>query len=874
MCQPKRDTPMKFHAQKLVNRAIKTLTLAAIITLSIIPAAVYAQSEQVLTTPANSQTSQLTLIHDIQGATHLSPLIAKKVSQVPGIVTAVTSRGFYMQEPYPDCDETTSDGILVYIGKKPEVEVADAVLVDGTVKEYFPGGTATGNLSITEIDASEETAVITVKSHNNFLPTPVVIGQGGRVPPQKVIDNDSLQAFEPTEDAIDFYESLEGMLVQVNDALVVGPTERGEITVIGDQGKNAGTLTKQGGIVISPDDFNPERIIIDDAIVRSEPKVYVGDKFTRPIVGVLDYSFGNFKLFNIEPLPEVVTAKQNKETTSLTSAANQLTIASYNVENLDPSDGNHIEQIGTSIVSNLQSPDIIGLIEIQDNNGKANDEIVEADLTYKLLIEAIEAAGGPTYQFTDIPPEKGKDGGQPGGNIRVGFLFHPERVSLVELPKGNATEAVKAVKKDTAKVELSVNPGRIDPTNSAFTRSRKPLVAEFLFNGQKVFIIANHFNSKGGDNPLFGSTQPPELKSEVKRTKQAKVVNQFVKEILSADANANVIVLGDINDFEFSTPLQVLKGKELENLIDEIPLSDRYTYNYQGNFQVLDHILVSKHLANTADPEIDIVHINAGLPKPASDHDPIVGLFKLSKVTTPKPDLPPQDTSVIFPGETGRTLLNKLAQTYAPKSLMSYADARDLLYGNIDSVDNVLKGVYTGYPISLNPDAVPRTDAFSKGINAEHVWPQSRGARSVKSDLHNIYPARMEVNGIRGNLPFAEIPDDQTVRWFRLTEDRPILPTQFIDEYSELTSGEFEPREDKEGEIARAMFYFRTIHSDLADKDFFEEQQDTLCQWNAQDPVDAVEIARSHAIATSPQGNENPFVLDATLAERTFCFIQ
>jgi hypothetical protein len=36
--------------------------------------------------------------------------------------------------------------------------------------------------------------------------------------------------------------------------------------------------------------------------------------------------------------------------------------------------------------------------------------------------ELIGAAGGPTYDFRQIDPVDDQDGGEPGGNIRVGFL--------------------------------------------------------------------------------------------------------------------------------------------------------------------------------------------------------------------------------------------------------------------------------------------------------------------------------------------------------------------------------------------------------------------------------------------------------------------
>ena len=55
--------------------------------------------------------------------------------------------------------------------------------------------------------------------------------------------------------------------------------------------------------------------------------------------------------------------------------------------------------------------------------------------------------------------------------------------------------------------DQNYSPGRIDPLNAAWTASRKPLAAEFTFRGKTYFVIVNHFNSKGGDSPLFGRLQ-------------------------------------------------------------------------------------------------------------------------------------------------------------------------------------------------------------------------------------------------------------------------------------------------------------------------------------------------------------------------------
>jgi len=230
----------------------------------------------------------------------------------------------------------------------------------------------------------------------------------------------------------------------------------------------------------------------------------------------------------------------------------------------------------------------------------------------------------------------------------------------------------------------------------------------------------------------------------------------------------------------------------------------------------------------------------------------------------------------ISPDLSGAELLQKIAQDYAPEQTLGYRKGRDILYTKIDNQDGVVTGIYTDYSINVDPNSdSPRQDALQQKINAEHIYPQSKGAKgSAKSDLHSLFAARVNVNSARGNSPFAEINDSLTKKWFRKKQELRTIPTQFIDEFSEsLTNKAFEPREDKKGDVARAMFYFYTIYrfrADAEDPDFFPIQQITLCQWNTADPVDNAEIIRSHKIAQY-QGNENPFVVDLTLAKRTYC---
>ncbi|MFR9796703.1 lamin tail domain-containing protein [Streptomyces sp. MS06] len=562
-------------------------------------------------------------IHDVQGAAHLSPMNGQSVSDLAGVVTAESTTGFWMQDPQPDNDPATSEGIFVYTGSAPTVQVADSVTVGGTVSEYRPGGSSgTDNLTTTEITAP----TVSVVASGVTLPAPTLVGAGGRVPPATVIEDDATGdvensgVFDPADDGIDFWESMEGMRVEIDDAAVVGPRNKyGEIPVV-PQGST--TRTDRGGIVQQPDDPNPERVIVDDALAPT-PTVNVGDTLSGATTGVLDYAFGDFTL-HATSTPSVTGGGITPETTQ-TPAADEMSTATFNVENLAPSDPqSKFDGLAGQIVDNLKSPDLVALEEVQDNSGATDNGVVACDQTMSKLIDAISAAGGPSYGYRQIDPQNDQDGGQPGGNIRSVFMFRTDRgLSFVDRAGGRATKADSVV--DNGGVpSLRYSPGRIDPTDSAWTSSRKPLAGEFTWKGKTVFVIANHFDAKLGDQPLFGHSQPPAHSSETQRHEQAGLVKDFVDQILAVDANAPVIVLGDLNDYEYSQTADILTADNaLVDLPRTLPTAERYTYVYEGNSQVLDHILLSPAAAATA-YGYDVVHINSEFADQLSDHDPQV----------------------------------------------------------------------------------------------------------------------------------------------------------------------------------------------------------------------------------------------------------
>jgi predicted extracellular nuclease len=575
-------------------------------------------------------------IHDIQGTSWLSPQNGQHVTNVPGIVTAIrptgSSRGYWIQDPTPDANPATSEGVFVFTSS-PGVAVGDSVLVSGTVKDFYPlasGDTVgnTSNLSVTEINGP----TASVLSHGNALPAAEVITPTtvpGAYAPDLGGANIESTPIDPARSALDFWESREGMRVEVDDARAVGPSnDFGEqyVTTKPDQ-----TPTYRGGTELLDENAVPSGRIEVIPADGSNPGVSVGDVFGGATAGPVDYSqFGGYTISATQvgavqhkDLPPVVATSQKRK---------QLAVATYNVENLAPGDpAAKYTRLAQGVVTNLAKPDIVAVEEVQDNTGATDNGVVAADQTLTKLTAAIVAAGGPKYDWREIDPVNDKDGGQPGGNIRVVFLFNPERVAFVDRGSSsvNRSTTPTSVEKVEGKPALTLSPGRVDPASTAWNSSRKPLAGEFLFWNKPVFVIANHFASKLGDQNADGRFQYPAQSSAVQRANQATEVHDFVQQIQKVDKKADVVVLGDLNDYQFSPALAALRTGStagqgtpiLTDLISTLPVNERYTYVFDGISEVLDHILVSPAVRGV---RYQVIHINAEYTDQTSDHDPQV----------------------------------------------------------------------------------------------------------------------------------------------------------------------------------------------------------------------------------------------------------
>ena len=606
-------------------------------------------------TPAGATTSaaQVTApkevknIGEVQGESHESPLVGKEVVINNVVVTKTDKTGFYVQDKVSDNNPKTSDA--VYVSSAEKVESGDLLKVQGTVKEGYmeeysvrPGQTfkkPAGSLTVTQII----NATIT-KLGKADLPKALNISEKM---PKDIVDNTPTK-YNPETEALDYWESLEGMRVEVTKPKVTGPQYKGDIYVLPGDYKGQ-KLNNIGGVNLRPGVQNTEVLPIT---VGNSFVAKAKDYFNENITGVVTYKNKTYKIDPIDPNALKGLLQDGglkREVSKIYPSEDKLTIASYNIENFSANNKGHdetpeekVDKIANSFIKEVHSPDIITLIEVQDNNGGVNDGTVDGVKSGEKLAQRIKSLGGPDYKYTEIAPVDGKDGGKPGANIRVAYLYNPKRVTLIGKEKGGSEEAARFVNG-----HLEKNPARIDPTSVHFEKVRKSLAAEFEFKGERIVVIANHLKSKLGDDAIYGSNQPSVENTKAKRIEEAKILNAFIKEGLRQNPNLKFVLTGDFNDFEFSDSVKTIVGNELVNLMAEHEQGDRYSYFYRGSNQSLDNILISKNIKDKV--VFSPVHINASFMEEhgrASDHDPVVVQIDFSKPAAPvSPEVKPEQGS-------------------------------------------------------------------------------------------------------------------------------------------------------------------------------------------------------------------------------------
>ena len=551
---------------------------------------------------AGADLDPLVPICEIQGNAFTSPYLGQTL-RVRGVVFAdfdeTSKRGFFIQQQNCDSDTSTSDGLFVYISTRTDVVAAgDFVEVTGQIQEYY---------AMTEIYAQPDR--ISVLSSGHSLPDPIALD-----PPQ----ND--------DQARDYFESLEGMHVAVNEALVVGPTNSRDETWVISTGLDIERVFQNDPA------GQGEIICVDDGgLYEITPEANVGDRVVS-LDGVLEYTYGLYRLQLTQP-PDTVPKELVITPVNLPCG---LTVASFNLENLfdtvdDPYTQDSVlsgseylrrlRKLANSIHSGVGEPALIAVQEVEN-------EVVLGDLIARAEI-------GAEYDFVwqDGPDQRGID---------VALLYRKDRSRVLDayqiqgctsLVDGLGPDGGGEVVNPQNQITCDSDADGLLDGNRLF--SRPPLVVHLQVYGtcgldaSDIWVVVNHWKSRSEDTDELQYTFP-------RRLEQAKFIASWVRAISQSVPGARVIVLGDLNDYPGSQSLAYLEAAGLENLVAHTSPAQRYTYIYQGVSQVLDHILISGSLHDQF-LFITPVHFNADYAEPysrqetnfirSSDHDPLLAWF-------------------------------------------------------------------------------------------------------------------------------------------------------------------------------------------------------------------------------------------------------
>ncbi len=558
-----------------------------------------------------SNNTAITPICDIQGNLVWSPL-ADQVVTTQGVITAIARRGFFLQSTRPNPDPGVSDAVFVYAPGWPAIKGALAS-VTGRVVDYVKGDHGKPVTQIKMTDAS------VLKRRGPDI-TPFLL-TAKNVP----ADNAELAVF---------LNGLESMLVsmEAGQTFISPSNPYGDYVLMLDADDTDGGAirTEPGGVLM--DHHNPLRwypgFRISD--YSRAPRLDVGSKLLSRIVGPLNYRVEAFQL-RVDHSISIKSAEYPLTSSQLKPKPGFLTIMTLNGFNLDA----HVESasrvknanqdidddwgdgrfhtLAQALVSQAHSPDIVALQEIQDNDGAEITEVIEADETFKSLIRAIREVGGIQYHWVDIAPQLGADGGQPGGGIRNGYLYNPQRVELIQ-------SSVRS----------------IGVEQTAFEGSRKPLVAHFRekHSGGELTCINVHLASKRHQRGIFAPEKPGFDPRQEVRIQQAELIRA---ELLALkEQGLDYYVTGDFNDTEDSETLLAIQGEESFNLVRSLAPDQRYDYNHRGKLQALMHGIVPLELAKHG-AEYEIIHGNellgvqpGQLGSKPSDHAYVIARIKIS----------------------------------------------------------------------------------------------------------------------------------------------------------------------------------------------------------------------------------------------------
>ncbi len=548
-------------------------------------------------------TSAVTKIHAIQGSGNTAAAGTFTVEAiVVGDFQGVTGMnddkldGLFIQEEDADADTdpATSEGIFVYCGSCPtNVIVGDKVRVTGASSEYY---------NMSQLNATTAGAV-TVLSSGNSLPTPAAV----TLPVPGVTATD-LTGAQTQINA--YFEPFEGMLVHIAEQLSV--TEYFELSRYGQLILAQGgrfrqftdtTLPSSTGYTAHLIDMAQRTIILDDDsnqqnhAITQDPDIpifhptpggfsitnYVrgGDTITH-LMGVLHWSYAGLAgtdAWRIRPVTEAFSyafTAANPRLTTPADVGGTVKVASFNVLNYFTTLGlrganstAELDRQAAKIVAALMglNADVIGVMEIQNNNG-----VAIADLVGRL--NAVAGAG--TYAAI-ATGTVGTD------EITVGLIYKPAKVT----PVGS--------------VQILSAAAFTDP-NATGTQKNRPAVAQMFEEtiwGERFTVVVNHLKSKGScptSGPDMDQNDGQGCWNDTRQKAAAYLVGTWLPTLSASTGDPDFLIIGDLNAYRKENPITNIKNAGYTDLLDAKQGAPAYGYVFDGQLGYLDHALGSATL--------------------------------------------------------------------------------------------------------------------------------------------------------------------------------------------------------------------------------------------------------------------------------------
>jgi predicted extracellular nuclease len=123
--------------------------------------------------------------------------------------------------------------------------------------------------------------------------------------------------------------------------------------------------------------------------------------------------------------------------------------------------------------------------------------------------------------------------------------------------------------------------------------SRDIIWAKYKLKKESIFVLVNHWPSRRSGVEA----------SDPKRMKAAESAKAFIDSVLTTDKNAKIILMGDLNDHPEDKAPQLI-AKSLSPMIVKESGKFGGSYNYKGEWEIIDHIFVSEGLKNAGKVKI------------------------------------------------------------------------------------------------------------------------------------------------------------------------------------------------------------------------------------------------------------------------------